>query len=465
MQNVSQWLYGRSPVPLQTLLLNGYAAKMHRRQFTRKFAEQLEKLMESQWWSHDQLKSYQDERVQAIIKHAWTFVPYYRRLMKERNLAPSDIKNVSDLWKLPILTRDVVRRYHRALISERSSRWTLIHGHTSGTTGSPLQFVWDRHTCIVNNALDWRQKHWAGLKYGDPFAVLLGRMIVPQETNKTPFWRMNYLHNQLWLSSFHMNSDNLPHYIKKLTEFRPIALEGYPSTIYILARYLESRGEKFPLRAVLTSSEPLLPSHRELMESVFECKVFDFYSLAERVIFATECDHHTGHHLNLEYGITEVVDENNLPCSPGKLGRLVCTSLHNYAMPFIRYQTSDITALKKEACSCGRVFPLLESIVTKDEDIIVAPDGRLISPSVITHIFKPLHHVVESQVIQEDIQNIRVNLVTDERYNHEDTRHLIQGFRERVGNEVRVRVEFVDKIQRTSAGKCRWVISKVALPF
>lgn len=465
MKPITQLLYDLSPATFQTVLLNGYAVKLHFRQFTWEFSRQLRELLESQWWTLEALVNYQNEKLRALVKHAYETVPYYRDVMKERCLTPNDIKSVTDLWKLPILTRETVKKNGHKLLSNRYKKLWLIHGHTSGTTGSPLEFYWDRNTCIVNNAVDWRQKNWAGLKYGEPYAVLLGRMIVPLKVKKPPFWRMNYLHNQLWLSSFHMNTCNLPHYLAKLKEFKPVALEGYPSTIYILARYLLYRRETFPLRAVLTSSEPLLPSHRELMEKVFECKLFDFYGLAERVIFATECEKHEGHHLNLEYGIAEAVDRDNLPCDPGKLGRLVGTSLHNFAMPFIRYQTNDVTAIKKERCSCGRAFPLIEDIVTKDEDIVITPDGRLISASILTHVFKPLDHVLESQIIQGDVHKIRVKVVKDEYYTEQDTQMIVQGLKDRLGREVQIEVEFVEAIERISTGKFRWIVSKVPLPF
>jgi phenylacetate-CoA ligase len=465
MSGIAKLLYDYSPVMLQTVLLNGYAVKLHLRQFRGGFSRELNQLLESQWWLPEQLEHYQNERLKALIKHAYHTVPYYQDVMKDRHLTPEDIRTVADLCKLPILTRETIQKNSHRLISERFGKLRLIHGHTSGTTGSPWQFYWDRNTCIFNNAVDWRQKEWAGMKFGEPYAVLLGRMIVPPKVKKPPFWRMNYLHNQLWLSSFHMNDENLPHYIAKLEGFKPVALEGYPSTIYILARYLDHLRKTFPLRAVLTSSEPLLSSQRELMERVFDCKVFDFYGRAERVIFATECEKHQGHHLNSEYGIAEILDKDNLPCPTGKFGRLIGTSLHNFAMPFIRYLTRDVTAIREECCSCGRALPLIDDIVTKDEDIVITPDGRLISPSVLTHVFKPLDGILESQIIQEDVCTIRVRVVRSEGYREEYTSKLVDGLSERLGSQVKIEVEFVEAIERTASGKFRWVISKVPLPF
>jgi phenylacetate-CoA ligase len=132
-------------------------------------------------------------------------------------------------------------------------------------------------------------------------------------------------------------------------------------------------------------------------------------------------------------------------------------------MPLIRYQTNDVTALKTKECPCGRKFPLIEDITTKAEDILTTKDGRYISPSVLTHPFKPLHNVVESQIIQEDLEHIRIKIVKRETYNNGDSKFLLDEFKKRLGAETKIEIEFVDSIPRTKAGKFRWVISKVPL--
>jgi len=465
MSSPLQDIYDLSPPFVQTILLNGYAVKAHMERYGKKFQKALQELRCNEWLSYESLLEYQHSKLQCLIKHAYDSVPYYRRIMDERKLKPDDIKTANDLVKLPVLTRDDVKKNTHEFISARFKRQELIPGHTSGTTGSPLEFFWDQNTCVYNNAADWRQKNWAGLRYGDRHAVLLGRMIVSAKTRTPPFWRMNFLHNQLWLSSFHMSQENLPLYVEKLEKWKPKVIEGYPSTVYILAKYLESQKKKLPLTAVLTSSETLFPIQRKTIEKSFECRVFDFYGLAERVIFATECDKHEGHHLNMDYGITEILDNKAESVKKGQTGWLVGTSLHNYAMPFIRYKSNDVSVIRTKKCSCGREFPLMDDVTTKAEDIVVTKDGRYVSPSVLTHPFKPLHNIKMSQIIQEDVDRIRIKIVKGPGYNDKDTEILLSAFCDRVGPEMTVRVEFVDSIERTDAGKFKWVISKVPLRF
>ena len=220
-----------------------------------------------------------------------------------------------------------------------------------------------------------------------------------------------------------------------------------------------------PVKAAFTSSETLYEIQRDTIERAFECEVFDFLGMAERVIFATECTYHTGHHLNFEYAINEIVDNNGQSVANGKLGYIVGTSLQNFAMPFIRYKTDDVTAFKKNDCPCGRKMPLIEDVTTKAEDIIVTPDGKMVSSSVLTHPFKPLENILESQIVQEDIQNLTINIVKGAGYDDNATPQLIAAMQERIGKQIKIDVQFVNEIPRTPSGKLRWVISKVNLPF
>ena len=240
-------------------------------------------------------------------------------------------------------------------------------------------------------------------------------------------------------------------------------MDGYPSTLYVLAKYLQNRGETFPVRAAITSSETLYDFQRATIEERFQCRVFDYYAAAERVVFSGECDQHQGHHVSMEYGLAEVVDNDGAPCPTGVAGRLVGTTLHNMAMPLIRYVTNDMSALKPEACGCGRGLELMEDVTTKAEDLLTLPDGRLISPSVLTHPFKPLDCIEGSQIVQTARDVVEVRIVPGPAYTDAHTRHLVTELQLRLGTEVRIVVQMVETLETSKNGKFKWVISNVPL--
>ncbi len=185
----------------------------------------------------------------------------------------------------------------------------LWEAKTSGTTGAVISVSWDRGVVVMTNACLWRSRRWAGVEFGRPYATLFGRLVVPVAATRPPFWRVNRSWNQLVLSPLHLSDATAPLYLDAMRDFGAEALEAYPSSAYVLARYAEAAGVHLPLKAVFTTSEPLLPVQREVIEERFRCPVFDFYSQAERVMFSSECEAHEGHHVFEEYGVTELVDD------------------------------------------------------------------------------------------------------------------------------------------------------------
>ncbi len=252
----------------------------------------------------------------------------------------------------------------------------------------------------------------------------------------------------------------MPMYVEKILSFRPSAVEGYPSTLFEFAKFLLRTGKKIQVKAVFCSSEPLHKHYRETIEQAFGCKVFDFYGLAERTIFATQCQEHAGQHLNFEYGISELLDEEGNDAL-GQEGVLVTTSLENFGMPLIRYQVSDRTMLIDEPCACGRAMPRMREVVSKYEDMIYRVDGTAISPSILTHPFKLIESINQSQIVQLDahivycLKSSRLTVTTIVM-----SASYWRLFEARVGEDMKVSIEYSNHLARDPSGKFRWVVNQ-----
>ncbi|EPY2277480.1 phenylacetate--CoA ligase family protein [Clostridium sporogenes] len=422
------------------------------------FKKMLKFLEESQHYSKEELKNYQDEHLNKIIKHCYENVPYYKEIFNKNKLMPSDIRTQKDLWKLPILTKNDIKQNFNKLKATNMPKWLLNEGHTSGTTGTPAHFYRDLNSINFENATVWRQWKWAEIDIGDRIVVCRGNEIKVSEKDHI-FWQKNNIQKQLFLSSFYLSDENMKYYIEEFKRYDGKALQAYPSTAYVIAKYLEKINDKIKLKAVFTSSEPIYDFQRKLIEDRFECKIWDFYGLAERVVSASECKTHEGLHINEEYGITEILDEEE---NESKEGFLVGSTLHNYAMPLIRYVTNDYTKISCEECSCGIDHRIISPIETKKEDMVITKEGRYISPSIITHAFKPLTHVAKSQVIQHDFDDFEIKIVPEEGFNDNEIDILMKGLKERFGQKSSIDINIVQDIPRTKNGKFRWVISKIS---
>ena len=456
------YLYRLSPVAVQNVLLSAFSKRLNRQRYGGRFPEFRALLEQSQWWDAARMRAWQEERLRAVLVHANEHVPYYRDAFRRAGYDPARFAGLEDLRKLPVLDRSIVK--HRAAELKSRAAGPLTYGHTSGTTGSPISLWYDQGSIAMNYAVMDRQYRWAGLRLeqgGDRIAVLRGNVIVPLAQKRPPFWRHNRALNQLLCSTFHLSPANLDAYLDALREFRPAVLDGYPSSLFVMAKLLLNRGERLPLQAAVTSSETLYDFQREAIESAFDCRVFDYYAAAERVVFSVECDHHRGHHLCEEYGLTEILDDADQPVTGEGEGAMVGTGLHNLGMPLIRYRTTDRAARIAAACSCGRGLPLMADVTTKAEDVLRLRDGRLISPSVLTHPFKPLDSIEGSQLVQTELDRLLVRIVPGGGFGAADRAHLERELKARLGDDMRIEIELVDELPRTSRGKFKWVVNQV----
>jgi phenylacetate-CoA ligase len=426
------------------------------------FSRVLEELETSQWYTGEQFAEIQERKLRALIRHAYENVRYYRRLFDQLRLKPDDIANPGDLKKLPVLDKETVRNHQRDLVARNFSRARIFPGWTTGTTGTPLNALRSRASIVFENAMIWRQRRMAGLKFRCRKAAIWGtiweNVIVPAGQRVPPFWRFNATDNQLLLSYYHISDATLPEYIARLKAFAPEFIEGFPSSILILARYLKKANMTIPMKAIYTSSETLYDVHRKDIEQAFASRVFDLYGQAERAVAATECERHAGLHINPEYGIFEIIKDGQ-DAPPGTTGDVVGTGLNNYVMPLIRYRTGDLATLASAPCPCGRQMPLLSGIQGRKADVIRTPDGRIVPGNGLMGAFHGIGNIERSQVIQERLDYVVVNLQREDLTRPVDTNQLRLNLKQCLGERVEIEFRLPDQIDNGGQSKFRWVTS------
>ena len=423
------------------------------------FKKIIKKLEKTQYYTEIEMKNYQDERLRKIIRHAYDTVPYYKELFDKNNIVPKDIKTQEDLYNIPILTKDDIKNNFQKLVSTKVPKTLMKIGETSGTTGSPLRVYRDLYSIIFENAIVWRQWRWAGIKLGDNIAILRGERIIPQEITQSPFWIYSKFSKRLKLSPLHLTDETVFDYIDAIKKYNCKALQAYPASAYMLALYCKKNNIKLRLKAVFTSSEPLHPFQRDTIEETFGCKVWDYYGMGERVCCASECQEHSGIlHLNEEYGITEFLDKENINRDKGVI---TGTTLHNYAMPLIRYKTGDMGELSKVKCSCNKTSKVIKPIETKYQDIMLTKEGRYIAPVTITNTFRTCKNIKESQIIQNTLESYEIRIVEDGIFTDDDKDELKRKMHAVLGYDCDINVKLVPSIPRTENGKFRMILSNV----
>jgi len=395
--------------------------------------------------------------------HAYEHVEFYRERFRQVGFHPNDLKTTEDLLRLPVLTREDVLRNAERMVADNYSRSRLRQHFTSGTTGTPLRFYEDKDTVRRNYAFWMRFRRWFGFKEWLPRATFGGRVVVPRSQNRAPYWRHNYVENQLVFSSFHLSEETLPAYTERLERFSPFVIDGYVSTIYILARHINRQGiTAVRPSAVQTTSETLLDFQRREIEQAFQCKVYNQYGQGEKAAFISECEHGRLH-INDEYGVVEII-KDGLPAQPGETGEIIATSFNNWVMPLIRYQTGDLAvAGDTSSCPCGRGLSAVESIEGRVIDILRMPDGKIVPPTALTLLFDKASAmgIDQAQICQVAYDQIVVKLVPRNSETLPDTRVLEGDLRMMIGDGVKIQFEMVAHIPSTEAGKYKFVVSEL----
>jgi phenylacetate-CoA ligase len=326
---------------------------------------------------------------------------------------------------------------------------------TSGTTGTPLDVHRSLNSILWEEAFHLQHWHWAGWRRGQRQSVLRGDMVVPVDRREPPFWFRDAAGGQLLLSTRHVDRQSAPLMAEELQRFGATQLRAYPSAAYELATHVEQAGLKVRLSAVITGSEMLYDFQRRRIESAFHCKVFDFYSMAERVAYAAECEHGRMH-VNPEYGVLEIVDERGNPTEDE--GNIVGTSLHNSLVPLIRYRMNDTARWGREPCPCGRTYPVIEKISGRLADQLFDLDGRSVNSTVIGFAFDGLRNIRKAQVAQSAADHWRIRIVPDAGYRAEDGQRVLDKLARHVSARVVAHIEIVDDIPVLPNGKYKWVV-------
>ena len=343
-------------------------------------------------------------------------------------------------------------------ISKTIGKHTI--SHTSGSTGTPLRLYLSHQSEQYNYALlVARLLDWAGLDTKDKKVMFGGQLVTPIDREQPPFWVNNYYENQLYCSSYHMSPTNLENYYLKIKSFKPAYLTGYASSIYLFSQYMIQTGKKIKsIKAILPSSETLSPTQRKLMERAFDCKVYNSYSLSEYVNFASECKYGTMH-ISPEAGMIHILDDNGKTKKNGEIGNLISTTLFNDSMPLIKYNTGDLAVLEDKECRCGRHLPVLKTIIGRQDDYLIALDGSKVGR--LDPVFKNINGIIEAQIVQNKLNEIDVFIVPSHNFTKSNELKIINNLKNRVGENINVKVKKSSMIKRNHNGKFKSVICKI----
>lgn len=391
--------------------------------------------------NEEKLMNRNEKRFLYIFRRAYDKSPFYHRLYTEVGIKKEDIKCLEDIKKLPVITKDMVKKYAQEMLTV--PKWQVMAGHTSGTTGTPLTVYSSWSSIWWNQAYTYSARLRNGFKYGQPLVSLRGNL------DRNTMHMKVHVSNTLYLSSYCINKDTIKSYYELISKHKPVAIEGYPSSLYTLALCMSEAGLKLDIPVAFTSSETLLDYQRTLIEKQLGTEIYDNYGMTEQTIYLQEAFNHQGYYELPGYSINEYLEDGE-----------ICTSLTNEAFPLIRYRSNDVIEIAELNTDSPQT--IVKSIEGRKDDFLICKDGSRISR--LGFVFKEVQHVKCAQLLQSTIGKVTVLVVPNIDFCDADKKLIENETIKRVGEnnmDIEVKLAKLEELRLTKRGKFRLIVNEI----
>lgn len=427
----------------------------------------LYQLEASQWLPEEEVRRNQFQQLQKLWSHAVANVPFYQDRMQQSGPGKGEALSLEKWQQVPILTRKMVQEKEKELLSRKIPG---AHGQThviqtSGSTGRPVRVTITDYMNLLFKIFSmrehlWHQRDFSGKLTAIRFAPK-GRAEYPGVAVEN--WGPSTAPLTETGPSVMLNSSTgISLQAKWLMKEDPDYLLSYPSNIRALAKYFKEHGYSLKrLREVRSFGEALGSKTRHACRGVWGVPVVDGYTTQETGFIAIQCpEHETHYHIQSEYNLVEIVDDQGSPCEPGETGRVLVTSLHNFAMPLIRYDVGDYAEMGS-SCPCGRGLPVLKSILGRVRNMLTLPTGEKKWPNMGSWQYDDIAPIQQFQMIQKSLVAIEMRLVVKNPLGRDQEERLQEVVRASLGYPFQVSFSYFDEIPRSSSGKFEDFFSEI----
>lgn len=403
--------------------------------------------------TRDEVLACQESRLTALLRHANNNSSFYASRLEGIDLSEDSL---GQLDKVPLLTRDDLQHSAESIATQPLA--AMNRNSSGGSTGQPVNFYQDSKYRLHRMAMEPFFLSWHDAHVADKTAIFWGadRDIADQTWRERLSLRLS---RNYFLNSFSVTDDKLKQFFVNMNQIKPSFVYGYASSLEQAAKYILRTGLVLDFKpvAVRSSAEKLTVKARKLIERAFSCKVLDLYGSREVSYLTMECPE-GGIHTNDLARIIEIVDLKGKPVADGEVGYVAVTDLTNYGFPFIRYLNGDMAKRDSSQCKCGRPLGKIKEIAGRQSDFFVVGDES-VHGEYFTHAFYDRPEIKLFQLIQHELNYFELKLVGDQGVI--DTAAIERQLREKIGVDVRLDINIVDGIEKTSTGKYRFTISKV----
>lgn len=404
-------------------------------------------------YSSEEIKQWQNLKLQKLIQHAYHNSNYYRELFDKNGLGPNDIKSQNDLELIPVLTKDAARNRFNDIIPSNISTIAHKKSATGGSTGDPLAYWLDHNSWSFSNAntiINWER---IGYNYGDKYIALGSTSLFVDKKPSNKHLLYYKMKNKIGLNGINMSEAVCQEYVALIKRNNIRFIYGYASSIYLLAKYLIKTKTELNIEVCFTTAERLTDLYKDTIMKAFNCAILDCYGAHDGGItaFAHEED-------CFEVSYNCLVRQNN-PDHNG-IGPALLTDLTNYAMPLINYQLGDEVQINKNSGVYSYNGQILNKVLGRTSDVIYLENGNILTGPGFTILFKDLP--VEHYCIEKDGYNtITISITKLPEYNSTHEKIVISTLQKHMGPGSKLNINYTDNIELADSGKrCYFKVKK-----
>lgn len=438
--------YNRLPITAQNFACTVQGLKITRKRYSPYFEKKLKQYKITGKYSLEQVREYQDKCLRRLIKHAYHTVPWYKREFDECGFNPDRFRHADELSVLPIITKDVLKDNIQDFISTAAlNSKTFIH-LTGGTTGKSLTYYTTLNEQSEQWAVWWRYRNNLGIQRSDWCGEFGSKLVVPLGQNKPPYWRFDHAERRLFFSPYHLNADTVRDYAEGLMRVK--WMHGYTSKLADMAYHLVKAGIRIPMDFVTVGAENMYDTQKKLLEQAFGKCVYQHYGLTEGAANISQ---------SLD-GVMRVDEDFSYVefLENGTDQSIVGTNFHYYRMPLIRFDTGDYGELSEKQ---DGGFRIVKSLHGRDSEYITRPDGsKVTAVEFDEEIFAKVSHVAEAQVAQREKDELEIRVIRLDGYHDADEKTLLQRLGDVVGNNMKYRLTYPEKLEKTTNGKFKLIV-------
>lgn len=428
------------------------------------------RLEQSQWLDAQQILQHQMSQLGPLLAHAYRTVPFYRDHYHVHAFRPQAVLTPENWGNVPIVARKQIQEAEASMVSQAipASHGKTHRITTSGSTGMTITVSATEVSNYFWRAFTLREHLWHRRDFRGKMAVI--RRVAPTQAlpphgELHPGWgaSVNMVYPSGPLALLNITA-SVEQQLAWLQRQNPSYILTYPSNLLALAKRSVQAGASLPsLKEVRTLGETVGADVRNACKKTWGVTLVDQYSCQEAGYLALQCPDHEHYHLQSENALVEILDKENQPCSPGEIGRVVVTTLHNYATPLIRYDIGDYAQVG-EPCACGRGLPVITRILGRARNMVVLPSGESRWPLFgDTDNYRHIAPISQFQLIQHAPDQIEVKLVMPRMLTPVEEQTLTGTICNSLGYPFHLTYSYVEHITRSAGGKHEDFISNVSI--